>query len=83
VALFFLLAAAVPTSASVISLTGVLNPMDANDALLVAFSLSASGTVDIQSYGFGGSSKAPGGTTCPAKIEVRRTFSLSCLSVQR
>ena len=53
---------AAPCSATSISLIGSLDPNNANDVLLYAFSLSAPSTLTIQSYGYGGSSSAPGGS---------------------
>ncbi len=60
--LALLLAAAIPASAGVISLTGALDPTNPNDVLLIAFSLAGTTNIDMQSYGFGGSAMAPGGT---------------------
>jgi hypothetical protein len=51
-----------PVFANNISLTGLLSPTDPNDVLLISFSLSSAQTVNLQSYGFGGSAQAPGGT---------------------
>lgn len=45
-----------------ISLMGSLNPDDANDVLLFAFMLGSSSKLTIQTYGYGGSGNAPGGT---------------------
>jgi hypothetical protein len=63
-----LLLAAIPASANVISLTGALDPNNPNDALLIAFSLSGAANVDMQSYGFGGSGQAPGGTNANDQV---------------
>jgi len=48
-----------------ISLTGSLDPNDANDVLLHVFSLGATSTLTIQSYGYGGGTNAAG-TVIPA-----------------
>lgn len=44
-----------------VSLTGSLDPNNPNDVLLHTFTLSATSTLTIQSYGYGGTSEAPGG----------------------
>ena len=44
------------------SFTGALNATDANSVFLVRFSLAAPATVKVQSWGYGGSAAAPGGT---------------------
>lgn len=54
--------AVIPALADIISLAGALDPQDPNDVLLIAFSLSGGANVNMQSYGFGGSVKPPGGT---------------------
>ena len=43
------------------SFTGALNPSDPNDVFLVTFTLSAPTSLNVQSWGYGGSSGAPGG----------------------
>ena len=50
------------------SFTGSLNPANANDVFLVKFSLSAPATVKVQSWGYGGSSNAPGGTNAAGTV---------------
>jgi len=47
---------------------GSLDPADANDALLIAFSLASDASVEMQSYGFGGSGSAPGGTNAAGDV---------------
>ena len=66
---FSLLASAVtPASAGSISLVGALDPTDANDALLIAFSLASNAGIEMQSYGFGGSGSAAGGTNAAGAV---------------
>ena len=62
VRLSVLFAIATQASAAFISVTGALDPLNANDGLLISFSLSGTAAIAMQSYGFGGSAKAPGGT---------------------
>ena len=50
------------------SFTGSLNPTDPNDVFLVRFTLSTSATVRIQSWGYGGSASAPGGTNAAGTV---------------
>ena len=61
VCLFPLLLGAIPLTAASISLTGTLDPTNANDTLLVAFTVTAPITVTVQTYGYGGTASAPGG----------------------
>ena len=56
-----LLGIAAPAFSTSISLTGQLNPDDPNDVLLVSFTLAAPANLTVQSFGYGGSSDAPGG----------------------
>jgi len=51
-----------------ISLTGQLAPLDPNDVLFIVFSVSGATTVDMQSYGFGGSADAPGATNAAGTV---------------
>jgi hypothetical protein len=51
-----------------VSLTGSLDPNDPNDVLLRVFSLSATSTLTIQSYGYGGTSAAPGGRNAAGTV---------------
>jgi hypothetical protein len=51
-----------------VSLTGSLDPNNANDVLLYSFTLSAASSLTIQSYGYGGSSSAPGGTNAAGSV---------------
>ena len=48
------------TSAAAISYTGNLNPNDPNDVALFTFTLSSTGSVSIQSWGYGGGANASG-----------------------
>ena len=50
------------------SFTGSANPTDPNDVFLVRFVLSAPTTVRIQSWGYGGSASAPGGTNAAGTV---------------
>ena len=50
------------TFAGTISVVGNLNPDDPNDVALITFALASAGPVNMQSYGYGGSANAPGGT---------------------
>lgn len=61
-ATFAWLATIAVASAAPISLTGQLDPNNPQDAVLRTFTLSAPGSVTIRSWGYGGSSGAPGGT---------------------
>jgi len=54
--------------AAATSLTGQLDPNNAQDVVLYPFTLSAPGTVTIQSWGYGGSSGAPGGTNAAGAV---------------
>ena len=53
--------ACMPAYAASTSLVGQLDPNNAQDVLVHPFTLSAPGIVTIQSWGYGGSSGAPGG----------------------
>jgi hypothetical protein len=66
--LALLLIASIPASADSVSLTGALDPTNPNDVLLISFSLSGAASVDMQSYGFGGSADAPGGTNAAGQV---------------
>ena len=59
---------AIPASADSVSLTGALDPTNPNDVLMITFSLSGTAGVDMQSYGFGGSADAPGGTNAAGQV---------------
>src|SRR5204862_3769999 len=50
------------------SLVGALDPNNAQDVLLHVFTLSAPGSISIQSWGYGGSSGAPGGTNAAGTV---------------
>jgi hypothetical protein len=51
-----------------VSLVGNLSASNPNDVLFVSFTLPSAETVTIQSYGFGGSAKAPGGTNAAGAV---------------
>ena len=50
------------------SFTGTLNPADPNDVFLVTFTLSAPTSLHVQSWGYGGSSGAPGAGTLLGQV---------------
>lgn len=54
--------------ATSISYTGSLDPANPNDVFLTSFSLATPSAVVIQSYGYGGSSDAPGGTNAAGTV---------------
>ncbi len=54
--------------AGAISLIGQLDPNDAQDAFLYQFTLSAPTTVSIQTWGYGGTANAPGGTNAQGTV---------------
>jgi hypothetical protein len=55
-------------SASTLSFTGNLDPTNPNDVFLTSFTLSVAGDVHIQSWGYGGTSGAPGGTNAAGTV---------------
>jgi hypothetical protein len=59
---------AAPGRADSISLTGSLDTNNANDVLLYSFSLSAASTLTLQSFGYGGTGNAPGGTNAAGSV---------------
>ena len=59
---------ATPCGAGTISLTGSLDPDNPNDVLLDSFTLSGPSSLTIQSYGYGGSGNAPGGTNAAGSV---------------
>jgi hypothetical protein len=59
---------AAPCKANSVSLTGSLDPNNANDVFLHSFTLSAASAVTIQSYGYGGSGSAPSGTNAAGAV---------------
>src|SRR4051812_9549301 len=50
------------------SLTRSIDANDPNDVLLVSFTLSAPASLNVQSYGYGGSGNAPGGRNAAGSI---------------
>jgi hypothetical protein len=65
---------AMPCTATSISVTGSLDPNNPNDVLLFAFSLSAPSILTIQSYGYGGTSNAPGGSNAAGSVILAGGF---------
>ncbi len=59
---FALVFAPVMGSATTFSYTGSLDPTNPNDVLLTSFTLVGPADLTIQSFGYGGTSDAPGGT---------------------
>jgi len=57
-----------PAWAAATSLVGALDPNNAQDVRLHVFTLSAPGSVSVQSWGYGGSSGAPGGTNAAGAV---------------
>jgi hypothetical protein len=60
--------------ADAMSFTGSLNPNDANDLLQLTLTLATPTSVLIQTYGYGGSSNAPGGTNAAGTVIVAGGF---------
>ena len=67
-ALIWILGLTLPAWSNAISLTGSLNPANSNDVLLVSFTLAGVTDVTIQSYGYGGTSSAPGGKNAAGNV---------------
>lgn len=65
---YALLALVTSSLAMAQSFTGTLNPADANDVFLVTFNLSIPTTLRVQSWGYGGSAGAPGGTNAAGTV---------------
>jgi hypothetical protein len=55
-------------SASTLSYTGTLDPANPNDVFLTSFTLGVAASVHIQSWGYGGTSGAPGGTNAAGMV---------------
>jgi hypothetical protein len=55
-------------SADSLSFTGSLDPTNPNDVFLATFSIASTSDVVIQSYGYGGSAGAPGGTNAAGAV---------------
>lgn len=66
--LCFLLLAPALAFANSLSYAGALDPDNPNDVFLASFTLSATADLDIQSWGYGGSSGAPGGTNAAGAV---------------
>ena len=64
----FLALSASGALAAALSLTGLLDPNDAQDVFLHPFTLTAPATVTIQSYGHGGSAGAPAGRNAAGTV---------------
>lgn len=60
--------ATLPASATTQSVVGSLDPSNANDVFLDTFTLASPSDLIIQSYGYGGSSGAPGGTNAAGTV---------------
>jgi hypothetical protein len=61
-------AASLPATASTISYIGTLDPNDPNDTWVFEFTASPGVMFVAQSYGFGGTSAAPGGTNYAGQV---------------
>jgi hypothetical protein len=57
-----------PSFSDNISLTGSLDPNNPDDVFLYSFTLASASSFNIQSYGYGGSSNAPGGTNAAGTV---------------
>ena len=57
-----------PLSASTLSFTGALDPANPNDVFLAEITLASTSNLVLQSYGYGGSSGAPGGTNAAGMV---------------
>jgi hypothetical protein len=55
-------------SADSLSFTGSLDPTNPDEVFLATFSIASSSNVVIQSYGYGGSAGAPGGTNAAGAV---------------
>lgn len=53
---------ALTSLAHAVSIAGHLDPNNANDVFLFPFALSGASNLSIQSWGYGGTENAPGGT---------------------
>ncbi len=67
-AIAWAIGAVAPAWAAATSLVGALDPNNAQDVRLHVFTLSSPGTVSVQSWGYGGSSGAPGGTNAAGAV---------------
>ena len=68
------LLAALPAMAGTLSREGDLDPADANDVALISFKLLSAADVDIQTWGYGGTSEAPGGVNGAGAVIVAGGF---------
>jgi hypothetical protein len=66
--LCFLLLAPALAFANSLSYVGALDPNNADDVFLASFTLGATSDLHIQSWGYGGSSGAPGGTNAAGMV---------------
>jgi hypothetical protein len=66
--LLFLLLSPAVAFAVPLSFVGSLDPGNPNDVYLAMFSVASSSEVTIQSYGYGGSAGAPGGTNAAGTV---------------
>ncbi len=65
---------AAPGRADSISLRGSLDSNNANDVLLYSFALNAASTLTLQSFGYGGTGNAPGGTNAAGSVVLAGGF---------
>lgn len=49
-------------NSTTLSMTGMFDPANANDVAFIQFALATPGSVNIQTWGYGGTANAPGGT---------------------
>jgi hypothetical protein len=56
------------SSASTLSYTGILDPTNPNDVFLTSFALNVAADIHIQTWGYGGTSGAPGGTNAAGMV---------------
>src|SRR5450631_4341133 len=59
---------AMPLAGATASYTGSLDPTNPNDVFLVTFVVANPVPVTIQTYGYGGSANAPGGTNAAGRV---------------
>jgi hypothetical protein len=66
--LLLLVVCGVTARANQISIVGALDPNNPNDVYLFQFQLPNTTTLDFQSYGYGGTVDAPGGTNAAGQV---------------
>jgi hypothetical protein len=62
------------TTPNSISITGALDPNNPEDIRLIEFSLAAPTNLTVQTWGFGGTDNAPGGTNAAGQVIVPGGF---------